>query len=229
MALALEGMLADPPKFHERRDGTLTNDWRLGDRMMLVLNSHLREGMQTLETGAGLSTVLFASKGCDHTVISPGQALWERIRSYCVEHGVSVENVRYIAEKSEDALPRLDRTGFDLALLDGRHAFPTPFIDWYYASQRLKPGGLCLIDDLHIHTCHMLMDFLAEAPDWEVIERDPRAAVARKLGDDSARVEWRKQPWTWNRSRARPRLDRWKHAIRWVTRQHLWLEPPISW
>ena len=57
-------------------------------------------------------------------------------------------------------LPQLRDKDYDFALIDGRHAFPTPFIDWYYIADALKIGGLVLIDDLHIWTCDLLKQYL---------------------------------------------------------------------
>ena len=55
-------LIADPPKVHHHQ-GQLITDWKLADEELLFLDGYLTEGMKTLETGAGVSTVVFAIKG----------------------------------------------------------------------------------------------------------------------------------------------------------------------
>jgi hypothetical protein len=79
---ANESVHADPPKLHEV-DGQLHSDWRIDDKTCLELKARPKPGMKTLETGAGLSTIIFAGSGCQHTCIIPDEKLAYRIRDYC--------------------------------------------------------------------------------------------------------------------------------------------------
>ncbi len=58
----------------------------------------------------------------------------------------------------------------DLALIDGCHGFPTPFMDWYFISSSLKVGGTLIIDDVQIWTGRILMEFLLAEPEWTLVE-----------------------------------------------------------
>ncbi len=133
----LKQLIANPPKLHSSGD-RLTAWWRLSDKDLQFLDDRLTQNMKTIETGAGLSTILFALKGTNHICIAPDEELCKRIREYCDQQSISHSNITFLAEKSEYALPRLEGSDFELALIDGRHGFPTPFIDWFYLSNLLE-------------------------------------------------------------------------------------------
>ncbi len=131
-----------------------------------------------------------------HIAITPDAQEVERVTGYCREHGVDHERVQFVVDCSEQALPRLDTPPLDLVVIDGRHGFPAPYIDWYYTAPRLKIGGLVVVDDVWIYACQILRDFLAEAPEWELVyDCPPRAAVFKKLAEGSHAQEWMCQPY----------------------------------
>lgn len=68
----LSSILANPPAFHEN-EGRLISIWRIDDATCRELHRRLKPEMATLETGAGLSTIIFAASGCKHTCIVPDQ------------------------------------------------------------------------------------------------------------------------------------------------------------
>jgi predicted O-methyltransferase YrrM len=138
----IEELLSNPPKIHHIKS-ELGLSWKLADEELLFLDKNLTKNMKTLETGSGLSTIVFAMKGTNHTCIMPDEKQVERIKAYCTERNISLSNTNFIVDKSEYALPSLQEKDYDLALIDGRHGFPAPFIDWFYISDRLKIGGLC--------------------------------------------------------------------------------------
>lgn len=58
--------------------------------------------------------------------------------------------VEVIEEESQLALPRLvseDRR-FDLAFIDGDHRFEGVFLDLYFMTRLVRPGGLVVVDDM---------------------------------------------------------------------------------
>ncbi len=197
----LDWLRSDPPLLHAS-DGELTAAFRLDDATLEFLDGALRPGMRTAETGGGASTVLFAAKSGGHTRIAPDAALFERIRHYCRKVGVDDRCVAYIVDRSEQALPRLNLGRIDLALIDGRHGFPAPFIDWYYLAGALNTGGLLIVDDVHIWTGQTLVDFLANERNWKLVTRLPRAAAFEKRGDSLQDKEWTGQPFVYRHSKA---------------------------
>ena len=79
---------------------------------------------------------------------------------------------------------------YDLALIDGRHGFPQPFLDWYYAAQILKTGGYVIIDDLHIWVCETLANLLVEEPKpGHELAVPPQCSGANVEGDNRIGVE----------------------------------------
>jgi Methyltransferase domain len=200
-------LLENPPKIHSYQ-GELISSWKLADEELLFLDKHLTKNMKTLETGAGLSTIVFALKDTNHTCIMPDAKQVERIKAYCTERALPIHNTNFIVDKSEYALPNLKEKDYDLALIDGRHGFPAPFIDWFYMADRLKIGGLLIIDDLHIWTSELLKQFLLTEKEWNLLEETTRAATFVKLAEGSQHKEWTKQNYVLNRSRASSKINK---------------------
>src|SRR5918994_3086597 len=118
----LEQLLSEPPELHGP-DGATTAGWRLDDAGLLFLESHTQREMRTIETGAGVSTIVFALKRTKHTCVVPDRRVVRRIRQYCASAGLSLHNVDFVMDPSEYALPRLQTSDYDFALIDGRHGF----------------------------------------------------------------------------------------------------------
>jgi hypothetical protein len=197
----LERILAERPPLHPRADGS---DRCIGlhSDVLIFLYDQLAPGNNTLETGCGLSTIVFALAGCEHRAIVPNRSHVEATIRYAEKYQVSFEQTEFLEARSEAILPGLEApTPLDVILIDGGHAFPIPFIDWFYSSQRLAVGGLLAIDDIQLKTVGILMDFLTQQPEWEKTRIIRRTAFFRKLGEpdiDGAWDYWQIQPF--NRS-----------------------------
>jgi hypothetical protein len=190
----LRQVLGNPPLLHYTLDGQLTT-WSLQDEVLYFLDQQVHPSSKTLETGCGLSTVVCCLKGAEHTCIAPFQKEIDRIKAYCAEQNISTEKTTFIVDWSEDVLPHLDVHDLDLVLIDGGHGFPTPFVDWYYASRRLKVGGTLVIDDVQLWTCNALKNFvLAEPASWK-FEREfsAKTAVFTKLNEGNYHKDWDEQ------------------------------------
>src|SRR5262245_29107673 len=134
--LDLKMLVANPPKLHERA-GELISNWRIDDTTCFELDQHLAPGIKTLETGAGLSTILFAANRCQHTCIVPDQPLIDRIAEYCRANHIGTDNIDFVVSSSTDAIYSMP-SGYDLILIDGTHGFPAALVDFYYATKMLK-------------------------------------------------------------------------------------------
>jgi hypothetical protein len=194
-------LLAAPPRFHGR-DPATTDAWRLNDAGLLFLDSHLRSTMKTIETGAGVSTIVFALKRTNHTCVVPDREVVQRIQEYSQAHDVSLRGVEFVVERSEFALPTLHAHDYDFALIDGRHGFPAPFIDWFYISNRLRKGGVVLLDDTWIWTGDVLANFLDVMPGWRRCAQLPNSAAFVKECDGAEHAEWVDQPFVYAQSPA---------------------------
>jgi len=169
--------------------------WGIDVEVLRELEGTIDRGSRTLETGAGLTTILFASKACHHTAICPDERHFRNIVTFCRENGISLATVEMVVERSELYLPRVMGLNLDAALIDGRHALPSPFIDWFYIAWNLRIGGVLIIDDTPIYTGRVLDEFLSEDPHWELIRKLPRTSFYSKRSAIDHEEEWNNQPY----------------------------------
>jgi predicted O-methyltransferase YrrM len=135
----------------------------------------------TLETGAGLSTIVILRRGAArHISVTPYPGEFDAIRTYCASVGIPTASWEPVTASSLDWLPSAALPPLDLVLIDGAHAFPAPFIDWCYTAESLKVGGLMVVDDLQLVTGRILADFMRADAKWDQVHRDQRFAVYRK-------------------------------------------------
>ena len=204
MAKTLSDLLADPPLVHGPEGG---NDLITHGLLPVVLE-HIEQsvhpGHRTLETGCGLSTILFALRGAEHTCIVPNQPEVDRVRQWCEDHGVDHSRLTFHVEPSERVLPTADLGELDLVLIDGSHSFPQVFVDWFYTQEALKVGGTLLVDDVHVWTGRVLRGFLEAEPEWELERRFQGRTVAfRKRAPVNPDKIWFEQPYVEKRTRAK--------------------------
>ncbi|MDE1173192.1 MAG: class I SAM-dependent methyltransferase [Parvibaculaceae bacterium] len=178
-------------------------NWSISSELVDFLLKTLRPGQSTLETGAGFSTVIFAVFRCRHICICPDVGEMERIRSFCASNAISMDTVSFINEPSQIALPKLDMGELDLVLVDGGHGFPVPQIDWFYTSYALRIGGLSVIDDIELWSCHILSAFLKKETGWRSLgDIGHRTAVFEKTEPFDYK-EFCDQPYVVGKSRMR--------------------------
>jgi predicted O-methyltransferase YrrM len=205
-SLSVDDLLAERPLLHTDDSGPEPVDWALTNPVLRFLADRVADGDRTLETGAGLSTVLLALLGAHHTAVTSVPAEVERITAYCRRRSVPTDRLRIIVGPSQDVLPVLCTTtpgpsnGLDLVLIDGSHAFPVPFLDWYYTAGLLRVGGLLVVDDTQLWTCGVLRDFLLAEPGWEPVAELKRTAVLRKTREHVHDESWVRQPYVTARS-----------------------------
>ena len=105
----------DAPLFHDDGTGSLIT-WFSNTNLLTALDKLLSPGMRTIETGSGYSTVVFLSRQCLHTCISPVKEEIERIKEYCSRTGISLESAEFMINESHDILPSYPGRDFDLFL-----------------------------------------------------------------------------------------------------------------
>ena len=191
-------LLVDLPGIHG--GGSIT--FGLSDDALRFLDVHVTGASRTLETGSGVSTLLFAAKGAAHTCVTPSGDEIRRLKSHCGARGTPVDRIRFLEAFSQVALPALANDGpLDLVLIDGGHGFPVPFIDWYLTAPRVRLNGLVIVDDTHLWTGEVLRDFLKAEPEWRVEAEFIRSTAFRKIGE-RVEKEWNEQPYVLERSDA---------------------------
>ena len=182
--------------------------WDIAPAVADYLKTHLKPGQRTLETGAGLSTLMFAGAGTRHVVVTPSKTEQQRILAEAARRGIATDSLRFEIGYSQHVLPAM--TGeLDFVLIDGGHGFPIPAIDWAYLAPRMVVGGTLLIDDVDLWTGSMLVNFLKREPGWQFDGLlNGRTAVFRLTARAELR-EWTDQPYVAARSRW---PQRWRKA-----------------
>jgi Methyltransferase domain len=170
-----------PPALHGEREF-----WGIAWEALEWLERNVTDGMRTLETGAGASTIVFAARGTRHEAVTPDPAEEERIRRACRERGIDDSRLTFHIGPSENILPGLPPGELDLVLVDGAHGFPYPVLDWWHLAPRLKAGGRMLLDDANLPAVSAIVEY-ARASDAWVCEKPVsfRTACIRKLSDEA--------------------------------------------
>ena len=188
----LERLIRDNPQFHKYR-GAFTS-WAVHPDTLRFLHRLLSAGMSTLETGCGHTTIVFSMVDTKHTCITPDPEEAGRIKRYCAQLGLA-ENVTFVVESSDVALPRNERmpAELDCVFIDGAHRFPFPILDWHYTADRLKVGGIVGVDDFNMPSVQILYNFLCVEEEWELIKTLHNTAFFRKLRDPDTADDWQRQ------------------------------------
>ena len=142
----------------------------------------------------GISTLVFVLSGAEHTAVflrpSEGDALLE----YCSARNIDTSALRLLSGPSDELLPRIGFEGLlDVMWVDGSHAFPFPFFDWYYGCRSLRAGGLLVVDDTQLPAPAYLAAVLAADRRWSTVSRRKNWAAFERLTDHDLREEWTEQ------------------------------------
>jgi predicted O-methyltransferase YrrM len=183
----------EPHDFHPAAKG---EPWAVQDSTLRFLAGSVRPGSTTLETGVGESTVVFLSLSSRHIAVAPDTRERDAITEFCHKHQVPTTALEFLAGTSDRLLPNLAIPPLDVVLIDGQHAFPAPFLDWYYTADAVVQHGLVVIDDVPIRTGEVLRDFLEAEPEWERVADLGRAVAFRKTVSGPVTGKWwLEQPW----------------------------------
>ncbi|PKQ46728.1 class I SAM-dependent methyltransferase [Confluentibacter flavum] len=181
----IELLYKENPRFHGRENAG-SKSYAIKPDVLNWIANNIPAGGNTLETGCGYSTVLLALLSKKHTVISPFPQEHKLIREWCDNLGINNNHVKMIAKISQDVVPSLESDDLDFILIDGDHAFPAPFIDWYYTADKLKVGGILAVDDTHIPTGTILRDFLLkEDTRWHLITDVGTTVFFKRISEDN--------------------------------------------
>jgi predicted O-methyltransferase YrrM len=185
-------VLTRPPQVHE---GAPSGVWNTHADCYRFLAENCSEKTRTLETGLGVSTVLFAAWGTEHTCVVGSQQEVDACKDYLAARGWSQDRITFVMGSTADVLPGFTPPApFDVFLIDACHGFPFPALDWFYGARWLKPGGLLVFDDMQIPAvAHTIGWFLDLDPRWEEVERNGRWAAYRRLSGDDLAEEWTEQ------------------------------------
>jgi hypothetical protein len=195
----IDEVLADPPVVHYMSEADFVQSrqsgvWSTDRSCYEFLAERCAAGRDTLETGSGVSTVLFAAWGTNHTVVTPGQQEARAIEDYCREHHIATDGLTFEVSTSDVALPRRRPDPLDLVLIDGGHGFPTPLLDWYYAGGCLRKGGTLVVDDLQLPAVKVLNDFLSRDGRWLAVGGNDKWVAYERRSEGPLGEDWFHQP-----------------------------------
>lgn len=189
----VQRLLSDKPSFHLGGEAR----WDAMPGTLEAIRNFARPGYSTFEVGVGVSTVVFAASGANHTAVSPDLAEHQRVLDYCQKNGIDDTRLRFVVGLWDDVLPSLlgrDRT-LDMAFIDGAHSFPMPIVDWYYVTRSLKIGGKLLMDDIPIPAAGQLFRHMKLEPNWRLDGIfDDRAAAFTLVAAPKPHDDWISQP-----------------------------------
>jgi hypothetical protein len=159
------------------RISSLPKDWHLaGSVSRRVLNAivdHAREigpVENSVETGSGKSTLLFSHLSKNHVVFALENGN-KSISSVKRSELFNANNVTYIEGPTQKTLPRyVFNQKFDIALIDGPHAYPFPDLEYYYFYPNLIEGGLLLLDDIQIPSIRRMFEIIKGDHMFELLE-----------------------------------------------------------
>jgi predicted O-methyltransferase YrrM len=186
----LMSILHEMPKMH-----FWNGDWQHGglssqlleELYNLAFSSGNNPPQCILETGAGLSTLVFLAGNPGKLItIAPDNDLMLRIKEQAHRFNLDESNHDVHIRYSEDALPMLsvsDEQYLDLALIDGGHGYPTVFVDFCYINKILKKNGLLALDDIQLHAVRELYKLLKYQPDYVLYRDLGKMAVFKKITD----------------------------------------------
>jgi predicted O-methyltransferase YrrM len=146
------------PHSIERREGEGLRDLAIADGAERTIEVGLAFGMSTLFL---CQAVL--ERGGRHVAIDPfQQESWNGAGLRTLREAGVEEIVDVIEEESQLALPRLVREGreFDFAFVDGDHRFEGVFLDLYFMSRLVRPGGLVVVDDTWMPAVRMALAYV---------------------------------------------------------------------
>lgn len=153
------------------------------------------ECSHSLETGAGKSTLAFGARGSCHITITPADSEITVIRRFAEKHNIPLGSVTFVVEPSEQFLPSCNVNALDFVFIDGKHAFPWPMLDWFFTADKLRQGGIMLIDDVQLPSVSVLAEFMQVDPAWKMVQNFFGKTLAfEKLRPSIHEVSWHMQP-----------------------------------
>jgi len=188
--------LLSPAAAAQLASGELTC-YGIEQEVLSFIADNVNSTSRTLETGAGCSTLVFGICGCEHIAVTPSASETGLITDYARQRGISLDRVQFANNSSDQYLPRCATGEFDLILLDGKHAFPWPILDWFFTADRLRQNGLMIIDDVHLRAAAILAEFMNADPAWQLVRDFSGKTLAfKKIRNGIHDVAWHMQPFS---------------------------------
>ena len=190
-AQLIEKFLTEKPQFHV---WSHQNILMVSQEALKFIFDYLDTEMNTLEIGAGHTTIIFAMGGSKHICINPSEDETVMIMDYCSKLGIG-KKLTFLNESSDVALTNNESIPADLdfVFIDGAHRFPFSCIDFHYTESKIKQGGILGIDDIDIPSVKILYDFLCGEDEWEQKQKFGKTAFFMKVKQTNIVNDWQGQ------------------------------------
>jgi hypothetical protein len=168
-----------PINIHE---GSSTGLWECAEDFLLAcarLEFEANE-VKSIETGCGLSTLVFNEFGWNHIAITPSEQEIIGIRNWMTQfQGRTLNGSALICAPSHIELPKLATQGqkFNFVFIDGNHSLPHVLIDYFYLSIMLKTGGYLGLDDTNLAAPKLLCSIMERMPYWTLTKKGDKWAI----------------------------------------------------
>ena len=188
----------------------LPPDWHLSGsvscRILQAISHHAKKiGTieNSIETGSGKTTLLFSHLSSNHLVfaLDGGNKSISAVKQSKL---FNPENVSFIEGPTQRTLPITKHENkYDIALIDGPHAYPFPDLEYFFIYPYIETDGLLLLDDIHIPSVRRMFDIikaddmfrLMEVVDDMAFFQRTDAALFNPYGDNWGGQGYNRQCW----------------------------------
>ena len=129
----------------------------------------------SVETGTGRSTLLLSHRSDDHRVFAlddtrakgtqGGNTLARVLGSPLLNQSTTT----FVTGPTQSTILGYEFAGpIDLAFIDGPHAYPFPELEYWAIYPHIRPGGMLVIDDIHIPTLGNMFEVLRVDRMWDL-------------------------------------------------------------
>lgn len=134
----------------------------------------------SVETGTGVSTILFSRLSQNHKVFSTIGKV-NRIQMALDSPLTEKNTIEFIEGPTQKTLAdyHFDRK-IQVALIDGPHAYPFPDLEYFYLYPLLETNGILIVDDIHIPTIYNMFQFIKADEMFSLIEIVYRTAFFKR-------------------------------------------------
>jgi len=137
------------------------------NRLEWYLQTHFQgQEVRSVETGCGASTIVFAQHSAHHTVscYDDRSEIGSSVNYAQNFPGCRHDQVKWICGPTQRPIVFAEplTPPVDIALIDGPHGYPFPELEYFALYRWLKPGGILIVDDIHIPTINNLHRFLLQ-------------------------------------------------------------------
>lgn len=160
----------------------------------------------SVETGSGMTTLLFSHLSEDHRVFAlDGANSISQVRNSPLFRS---QNVTYVEGPTQVTLPSyVFPRNVQIALIDGPHGYPFPDLEYFYVYPIIEPGGLLLVDDIPIPSIARMFEIIKADDMFELVDIvDDNMAFFRRTS--AAMIDPHSDSW-WLQGYNRAHFQKW--------------------